>query len=195
MQNTAILSVLQEGCTRVILVSSPTHISRCVRDACSVWDEGLSTGASVMGQRAWGRDDEPAELGGTSPPCQGGVPEAEETTNDNGPGACDAHKTDDNWRPIILASPCETSFTDYAPDDVAIIEPPHRGDDPVLTAMGLQLDGEPLEEAYPEGLPSRPPLLHELAGQMIRLPKGEKSARFRRELNALLHRYSQDNTE
>lgn len=32
------------------------------------------------------------------------------------------------WRPVILASPSGTSYADYGPGDVAIVEPPHRGD-------------------------------------------------------------------
>lgn len=34
------------------------------------------------------------------------------------------------WRPIILASPSGTSYAGYGPGDVAIVEPPHRGDSP-----------------------------------------------------------------
>ncbi|CAN0523330.1 unnamed protein product, partial [Laminaria digitata] len=72
---------LQENCDRIILVSSPTHLPRCLRDACSL-----------------GQEEE----------------EEEERRR--------------RWRPVILASPSGTSYADYGPDDVAIVEPPHRGD-------------------------------------------------------------------
>lgn len=175
--HTGVLFAAQEGCTRIILVSSATHIPRCVRDACTLWD-GQPRMEAQLGGGFTAKDSQTVSDVGQTAPEEDGEGEAEH-----------------GWKPVILASPCGTSFTDYTPGDVAIIEPPHRGDDPALTALGLPVDGRSLEESFPEGLPSRPPLLHELVGQMIRLPKGEKSACFRRDLDALLRRYLEEGRE
>lgn len=37
----------QAKCDRVILVSSPTHVPRCVRDACSLWHGSSATTAAT----------------------------------------------------------------------------------------------------------------------------------------------------
>lgn len=109
------------------------------------------------------------------------------------------------WRPLILASPCHTSFEGYGPEDLVIIEPPHRGDDPAMAVFaslspeGEDVGGGVLEEGASsreggiEELP--PPMIHELAGRVLKVSRGERSARFRQELDALLRRYLDDEEE
>lgn len=38
------------------------------------------------------------------------------------------------WRPVILASPSGTSYAGYGPDDVVVVEPPHRGKIDVISS-------------------------------------------------------------
>ncbi|CAM9512096.1 unnamed protein product, partial [Phaeothamnion confervicola] len=84
----------EAGCTRVILVSSPTHLPRCLRDACIIFAH------SDPGNNGGGDDD----------------------------GGDGAAPPDRRWRPVLLASPCDTSYAGAGPADVAVVEPPHRGD-------------------------------------------------------------------
>lgn len=100
----------------------------------------------------------------------------------------------DEWRPLLLASPSDTSFHSYGPDDVAIVEPPHRGDDDrkicfgggVSASRGLGVDppaGKGRVSAEGEGAP---PLLHELVVLALRLGG---DVMFRAELDGMLRRY------
>ena len=100
------------GIDRVILVSSPTHLPRCLRDASVVFRK---------------------------------------------PGS--------SYRPVLLASPCDTPFLNTCAADVAVAEPPHRGDrDPATDP--------------------KPPFC-ELANRMLRLPAHQRPA-FARRVDALL---------
>lgn len=104
------------------------------------------------------------------------------------------------WRPVVLASPSGTSYADYGPDDVVIVEPPHRGDDEgtvdrneALSELGElrteSPDGSPEEAVPDEDVAQRgdnPLLLHELVALALRVKKSDRQ--FRRELEALLGR-------
>ena len=106
------------------------------------------------------------------------------------------------WRPVIFASPSGTSYADYGPDDVVIVEPPHRGDDEgrvdsiaALPDVGQRRaesphSGSPEEVTPDEGLVQHgeedPLLLHELVALALRVKKSD--IQFRRELEELIGR-------
>eukprot|EP00611_Tribonema_gayanum_P024598 TRINITY_DN5471_c2_g1_i1.p1 TRINITY_DN5471_c2_g1~~TRINITY_DN5471_c2_g1_i1.p1 ORF type:complete len:145 (-),score=37.69 TRINITY_DN5471_c2_g1_i1:41-418(-) len=72
------------------------------------------------------------------------------------------------WAPsVLLCSPCDTCWPGSSPSDVAIVEPPHRGD------RDVALDSVPL---------------HGLVNRMFSLPARDRPA-FQRDLNELLERY------
>lgn len=107
------------------------------------------------------------------------------------------------WRPVIFASPSGTSFAEYGPDDVVIVEPPHRGDDEGIIDHDAALSdvgelraespgGTSPEDVTPdEDLVQRseedPLLLHELVALALRVKKSDRQ--FRRELEELIRRH------
>lgn len=149
----------QEGCDRIILVSSPTHLPRCLRDASSLWLEppALNPNASCPTTQGAACLEEPS------------------TAGDGIESNCDniEERLRNQWRPLLLASPSDTSFADFGPEDVAIAEPPHRPD------RGQQ----------EEGYQGTRPLLHELVGSALRVSK-EDQHRFLGEFQALVRRYA-----
>ena len=110
----------QENCDRVILVSSPTHLPRCLRDACSLWLDP---------------QHQPPPRPGDATPSAGQHADVEghskqERLEEEEDGGDKARRRRQRrpWLPLVLASPSATSYAGYGPDDVAIVEPPHRGD-------------------------------------------------------------------
>lgn len=265
-------------------MSSPTHLPRCLRDACSLWLEPpppvdphttganapareVATGTSSAGDGTYGsdsnypqprdgvqvlasrtREEEDADreaaeemlearqgdestlrrrleqpLDESTPRRRFGKPlstgkvlaknrevfsSAVSARQDDGEGEeGEGEKGEDKeeewrrqWRPVVLASPSGTSYADYGPDDVVIVEPPHRGDDEgsvdrneALSDLGelspKSPDGSPEEVVPDEDVAQRgedPLLLHELVALALRVKKSDRQ--FRRELEALLGR-------
>lgn len=120
----------QENCDRVILVSSPTHLPRCLRDACSLWLDSphpppqRAEGATLTA----GKGAENAETTGRG--GQGNQGRLDEHGGgEEGPGRGRGRRRQPrSWQPLVLASPSNTNYAGYGPGDVAIVEPPHRGD-------------------------------------------------------------------
>lgn len=125
----------QENCDRVILVSSPTHLPRCLRDACSLWLDSCHHNSLPRDatHRTIGEHVEKTDAmeHGDDEEAGEGQEEAdkhkEEEEGGGDKGRRRRHRLP-SWRPVILASPSGTSYADYGPGDVAIVEPPHRGD-------------------------------------------------------------------
>ena len=145
----------------------------------------LSTGKVLAKRREDLSSDLSAKQGGCDGDEGGGEEEEEEERRRR-------------WRPLILASPSGTSYAEYGPDDVVIVEPPHRGDDHgnVCRISPLSDLGEVTTE-FPRGSPALTPdedlvqhgeplLLHELVALALRVKKSDRQ--FRRELEALLGR-------
>ena len=110
------LRVMAEAhCHKAVLVSSPTHLPRCLACACRV--------------------------------------EAEQP---------------DLFHGSVWASPSDTSYHNFTPGDVVVVEPPHRGD------RDLALDRLPF---------------HEMVKRSYRISAEEKEA-FLEELDALLNKYN-----
>ncbi|CAM9225138.1 unnamed protein product [Scytosiphon promiscuus] len=173
----------KENCDRVILVSSPTHLPRCLRDACSLWldgNEGVSGDApdAAGAQRASDLPPTGIDEGGhhrqhpvtaESPfatvGSANGLRAAGATTTEgpiHGGSEADADGGEDGggddggvpekgrrrgasrrrpWRPVILASPSGTNYADYGAADVAVVEPPHRGDSAHVSSGGGASNG------------------------------------------------------
>lgn len=140
-------SIRQENCDRIILVSSPTHLPRCLRDACSVWLDSsqhnflprdattsITTGEHVEARGA--ASDGPGEGGGDE--IEGVQEEEAAAEHNEKEGKGRRRQTLRPWRPVILASPSGTSYADYGPGDVAIVEPPHRGDSDHVLSDGTK---------------------------------------------------------
>ena len=104
------LESVHPGVKELYLITSPTHISRVLRDACSL---------------------------------------------------------DLQRRYVVYGVPSQTSFGGTSPADVAVLEPPHRGDDSTGSAF---------------------PGLHELAAMMLHIPHRSRPG-FAGEMLALLRRY------
>ncbi|CAN0465217.1 unnamed protein product [Ectocarpus sp. 8 AP-2014] len=232
----------EKNCERIILVSSPTHLPRCLRDACSLWlDNNDHTPASAALDSTIGKpgpekgheEEEEENLarmvnGETEPQklCtrrasflgnQGGSfddtkPAKDDDLvrgdiDDQGEARRQHHQR--QWRPLILASPSSTSYANYSPADVAIVEPPHRGDSshhvaeesPGSIAPETPESGGPPAAALngrrgdfggarsvPDPEDHVPLMLHELAAMALRVKPGSDK-RFRLEFEALLRRY------
>lgn len=202
----------QENCDRVILVSSPTHLPRCLRDACSLWLDP---------------QHRPPPGGDGATPTAGERPENADTMarggrdkdgrrGENGGGE-KRRRRRQPWLPLVLASPSDTNYAGYGPDDVAIVEPPHRGDrdcglgdgstggsscgrDPALIPVdpsdsaaggGKEVKNRALATSdSPEAGEAATPLLllHDLVGLALRVGKSSDEG-FRKELQELLRRY------
>lgn len=265
----------QAKCNRIILVSSPTHLPRCLRDACSLWlhppapcdplpsignlgsitppDGGsgggdrcssdssesgcledklrFAVGEEKISISSHGKDEDAlAEQAldveqKSSPRLRTKRDEqaplawdklvkvrdavARSTTIPDG-NDDDGHDEEErgmelSWRPVLLASPSGASYADCGPDDVAIVEPPHRGDNDddrfnnelaFLETRGRaaaspdnrsQVENKNEGEGVPEAS-DEVPMLHELVALALRVPKGG-GERFRREFQALLRRH------
>ncbi|CAM9726289.1 unnamed protein product [Ectocarpus sp. 12 AP-2014] len=236
----------EKNCERVILVSSPTHLPRCLRDACSLWLDNNDTHApasdaldNTIGRPGLknGHDEEEEEslarmvnseaepqklpttraslsrnqadwFGGTMPAKADDL--ARGDINDQGEARRQQHQR--QWRPLILASPSSTSYANYSPADVVIVEPPHRGDSSHHVAeesRGNIAPETPESGGPPAAAPSGrrgdfgdarsvpdpedhvPLMLHELAAMALRVKPGSDK-RFRLEFEALLRRYMED---
>ncbi|CAN0347888.1 unnamed protein product [Ascophyllum nodosum] len=146
----------KERCDRVILVSSPTHLPRCLRDACSLW---LEPHSSSLNDKEGDDEDDWRQ----------------------------------RWRPVVLASPSDTSFVDFGPNDVAIVEPPHRPAGGFLETVALSsarmLDQSTQDAAkIAEDVEETAPPLHKLVASALKV--GEEDRRqFHREFHSLLRRY------
>lgn len=206
----------QEHCDRVILVSSPTHLPRCLRDACSLWlnpqhqpPPRAKDAAPTVGESAengdittdHGRHDKQGRL-----------------AEDGRGGEKDSRQREQRrWLPLVLASPSDTSYAGYGPDDVTIVEPPHRGDtnrvsgdgssgtssggpdsapNPVFPGDSAEGEGGEAEHgalvaqnlSQAEGTATPLLLLHDLVALALRVRKSS-DAGFRKELQELLRRY------
>lgn len=163
-------------------MSSPTHLPRCLRDACSLWldddDDDEISGDMLDAQdpppertsEEIRRQDLPIPAGMSPYATVGnanGFPTATawstttEGTTDDGSDAEEVDQEIDNsdeadehgeeqeeaerrrrprrrrpWRPLILASPSGTNYADYGAADVAVVEPPHRGDSAHVSPVG-----------------------------------------------------------
>ena len=200
----------QENCDRVILVSSPTHLPRCLRDACSLWLDPQHQAPSRTQNRP--SAGEHAEDAGTAD--HGRQDSRGRIDEDDGEEEEERIRRP-TWLPLILASPSDTSYAGYGPSDVAIVEPPHRGDHDWGggdRSAGASTDSAPIpgfpdnsgagegEAAEDDGLAARDAseaeetsttsllLLHDLVGLALRVRKSSNGV-FRRELQELLRRY------
>ncbi|CAM9177584.1 unnamed protein product, partial [Ectocarpus fasciculatus] len=244
----------EKNCERIILVSSPTHLPRCLRDACSLWLEnnGHHAPAGDALDSTFGKPGPEGQEEEKEEEEEGEEEEEEEEENiarmvrgeaepqklprraslsrhqcgsfddtmpakaedlvrgdidDQGKGRRQQHQR--QWRPLILASPSSTSYANYSPADVAIVEPPHRGDSnhhvaeegrgaiapenpesggpPAAAANGTRGDfGD--ARSIPDPEDHAPLMLHELAAMALRVKPGSDK-RFRLEFEALLLRY------
>lgn len=197
-----LLLVGQEACDRVILVSSPTHLPRCLRDACSLWLDPQhkrppTAGGAIptAGERA-----EDADAARHRERDNQGRAKREKEEEGGEKERTRPRRRRGSWLPLVLASPSDTSFAEYGPGDVAIVEPPHRGDtdggpgsvtfeagnfDGSSTADGASVarDLSGAEEATPALL-----MLHDLVALALRVGKSSEEG-FRKELQELLLRY------
>lgn len=191
-------SFRQENCDRVILVSSPTHLPRCLRDACSLWLDPPPPRREGTG-RTTGHQTQNADT--TNHGGQG----SQESINENGGGEKERRRRRP-WRPLVLASPSDTNYAGHGPSDVAIVEPPHRGDHdlgsgsasiPVITGNlaageGIEVeDGDLVARNLSGAEETTTPsllLLHDLVGLALRVRRSSDEV-FRQELQELLRRY------
>ncbi|CAN0264877.1 unnamed protein product [Pylaiella littoralis] len=210
----------KENCDRVILVSSPTHVPRCLRDACSAWLNS-SHHDSLPKDGAPSTRGEHVELVGIME--HGNGEDEGDWVGSGGEEAAKRNEEEDKerrrqrlrpWRPVILASPSGTSYADYGPGDVAIVEPPHRGDSAPKTpslphsarraSTHVASGGDPaagtskdVGEGYELGergfkeprVATAPMLLHELVALALVVGKGSEE-QFRKEFQELLRRYT-----
>lgn len=154
----------QENCDRVILVSSPTHVPRCLRDACSAWLNS-SHHDSLPKDGAPSTRGEHVELVGIME--HGNGEDEGDWVGSGGEEAAKRNEEEDKerrrqrlrpWRPVILASPSGTSYADYGPGDVAIVEPPHRGDSGRIPSDSADTPG--INSYGPSLAPKTPSLPH-----------------------------------
>ncbi|CAN0061468.1 unnamed protein product [Ectocarpus sp. 6 AP-2014] len=233
----------EKNCNRIILVSSPTHLPRCLRDACSLWldnndhhtpasaalDSTIGKPGSEKGHEEEEEENLARMVNGEAEPQelptrrakflgnQGGsfddtMPAKHDDfvrgdIDDQGEARRQHHQR--QWRPLILASPSSTSYANYSPADVAIVEPPHRGDSSHHVAEEnrgniapeIPESGEPPAAAsngrrgdfggarsVPAPEDHVPLMLHELAAMVLRVKPGSDK-RFRLEFEALLRQY------
>eukprot|EP00903_Cladosiphon_okamuranus_P010536 g9966.t1 len=200
----------KEKCDRVILVSSPTHLPRCLRDACSLWlDYEHQPPSGAEGALT---DGEHAENSATT---NSGGQGDDGRLHENGDGK-EERRRRPSWVPLVLASPSDTSYAGYGPEDVAIVEPPHRGDHdwgsggrttgdisnggpgsapiPGFPEGSVAGGGQEVEEGalvardLSQAEEATAPLLHHLVGLALRVRESSDEV-FRKELQELLRRY------
>lgn len=207
-------------------MSSPTHLPRCLRDACSLWldsqhhppSSAPSDGtAPTVGERVKraGTTDHGGQHNQARLKGQG---EEEEEEQGGEHGGEKERRRRRLWRPLVLASPSDTNYAGYGPGDVAIVEPPHRGDSdrglgdgttgagygggrdsaPIPVSPADSADGKG-DEVVDGALVARDLLgaeettiplllLHDLVALALRVGKSSDQG-FRKELQELLRRY------
>eukprot|EP00752_Nemacystus_decipiens_P008617 g7696.t1 len=194
----------KENCDRIILVSSPTHLPRCLRDACSLW---LDPQHPPPPRREGTASTTVHHLKNADTTGNGGHRNKERLEDWGGfEGEERTRRRQRSWLPLVLASPSDTSYAGYGPDDVAIVEPPHRGDHdwgdsgPIAAIPGdsASAEGKDAEdgdlaartssEAGAEETPAPLLLLHDLVALALRVRKSSGED-FRQALQELLSRY------
>lgn len=225
-------------------MSSPTHLPRCLRDACSLWldnndhhapasdahDSTVGKPGSKEGQEEEEKEESLARMvRGEAGPQKLTTRRASLSGNQWGSlddtlsaeandmvrgdiddqGEAQRQQHQRQWRPLILASPSSTSYANYSPADVTIVEPPHRGDsnhhvaeesrgtiapetpetgEPPVAAGNGTTGGFGDATSIPDRQSHAPLMLHELVAMALRVKPGSDK-RFRLEFEALLRRY------
>lgn len=196
-------------------MSSPTHLPRCLRDACSLWlDPQHQPPPRAEGAAP---PTAAAERAGNAGAADHGEKRDQGRLAEGGGGENRRRRQRRSWRPLVLASPSDTSYAGYGPDDVAIVEPPHRGDRdcgpgdgtagarsggpesapiPAFSGASAAEEGKELDDGalaardLSEAAETTTPplLLHDLVALALRVGKSSDKG-FRKELQELLCRY------